>query len=150
MTEGNSAQDRRSSRDLETSLRQIDEDIAGAHDRAAKADAWVHEVERITGTGTAERGGVRVEVDLQGMVTGLSVTDAVAARGGQTVAYAVLSATAQAQDEVRRKAAESSAATWGADSAATRHFAGEVAADNVTAHPDAPPAGPRDTRGGTW
>lgn len=150
MTEGNSAENRRSSPDLETSLRQIDEDVAGAHDRAAKADAWVHEVERITGTGTAERGGVTVEVDLHGMVTGLSVTDTVAARGGQTVAYAVLSATAQAQDEVRRKAAESSAAVWGADSSAARQLAAEVDADNVTGHPDARPAGPRDTRGGTW
>ena len=105
MTEGTQDRSRRASSDLDTALAQIDADIEGAHERAARADAWVREVEQLTGHGEAERGGVRVQVDLSGSITGLSVSDPVAGRGGQAVAQAVLAATAAAQADVRRRAA---------------------------------------------
>jgi hypothetical protein len=149
VTEGTQGQSRRASSDLDTALAQIDADIEGAHERAARAEAWVQEVERLAGHGEAERGGVRVQVDLSGSITGLSVSDAVAARGGQTVAHAVLAATVAAQADVRRRAAESGATTWGAGSASAQVFAAEVAADHETPDPgSAPPAPTR--QGGQW
>ena len=150
MTEGTQDQGRRASRDLDTALARIDADIEGAHERAARAEAWVHEVEGLTGHGEAERGGVRVQVDLSGSLTGLSISDPVAARGGQTVAQAVLAATVAAQADVRRRAGESGAAVWGADSASARVFAAEVAADHVTPDPEGPPPAPQGNQGGHW
>jgi soluble lytic murein transglycosylase-like protein len=124
-----------------------------AHRRADRAGAWVQEMEELTGRGTAMRGGVAVEIDLGGTVTGLGISDAAAARGGREVARAVLEAHARASEELRRRAEESTAHAWGADSATTTAVREEV--DRLTPRARGTDGndglGPRATRpGGAW
>ncbi|MBM6400556.1 YbaB/EbfC family nucleoid-associated protein [Phycicoccus sonneratiae] len=143
----------------EEALAAIAQDVAGAGPAADAARAWQHEVEALTGTGTAEAGRVRAEVDVQGMLTGLVVGDVVASRGGRVVTAAVRTALRQAQESVREKAARSAEAAWGPGSATAEAFRAEVEAATplVEALPSEtdgrtiPGSGPQSPRqGGTW
>lgn len=130
-------------------LGDIEAQSEEAHRRAAEAARWSGEMEQLTGRGTAMRGGVTVEVDLGGTVTGLGISDAAAARGGREVARAVLAAHRDAQEQLRRLAEESTARTWGRDSGTTRAVREEV--DRLTGGAGGPDDGPQaPARGGAW
>ena len=127
----------------------VETQVEEAHRRAARAGTWASQMEQLTARGTAMRGGVSVEVDLGGTVTGLGISDAAAARGGPQVARAVLTAHQQASDELRRLAEESAAQAWGADSATTRAVREEV--DRLTPGATPGPAGADPSQpGGAW
>ncbi len=126
----------------------IDAQVRDAHERAERAGVWAAEMEELTGRGSALRGGVTVEVDLGGVVTALGVTDSAAGLGGQAVARAVLEAHARAQQDLRDRAARSSAETWGAASATTAAVTDEVERLTPRAAPDDPTPG--TTPGGAW
>ncbi|MBM6405421.1 YbaB/EbfC family nucleoid-associated protein [Phycicoccus sp. CSK15P-2] len=143
----------------EEALAAIARDTASAGPAADAALAWQQEAEALTGTGTAEDGHVRAVVDVQGMLTGLVVGDAVAARGGRAVTAAVRTALRGAQEDVRRAARESAERAWGPGSATAEAFGAEV--DRATplveieppesdgrTMPGDRPGGP--TTGGTW
>ncbi len=103
----------------------------------------------LTGTGSADRGRVRATVNLDGIVTGLTVADSTAARGGRVVELAVQSAVHAAQEDVLRQTTDLTSAQWGADSATTRVVTGEIAANVRTPDPDEPdPAA--GNAGGRW
>ncbi|MEO5609061.1 MAG: hypothetical protein ABIQ61_01405 [Ornithinibacter sp.] len=128
----------------------IEAQVREAGERAERAAAWAADMERITGHGTALRGGVTLEVDLGGTITGLGITDTAAAHGGQSVAQAIRTAHAQAQASVREQASRSSASLWGAGSATTAAVVSEV--EGLTPMADAPPpeSGTGPGAGGSW
>ncbi len=143
----------------EETLSAIAEASAAAGPQAERARAWQHEVEGLTGTGTAEAGRVRAVVDVQGMLTGLAVGDAVAARGGRAVTTAVRTALRAAQLAVRTEAAGSAERAWGPGSATAEAFRAEVERATPLVEVEPPetdgrsmpggtPQGP--TTGGTW
>lgn len=144
----------------EEALAAIEAQAATAEPRAAHARAWSDEVAAIQGMGVAEHGDVRATVDIQGLLTGLSVSDAVAARGGRVATAAIQRAVRQAQESVRQQAVESSERAWGPDSPTSHAFRGEVEAATplVEVEPLASDGrslpGDDDTRpsgdGGTW
>lgn len=132
-------------------LARIEAQTTEAQERPARVERWRDEVLATTGRGTAAAGRVVAEVDLQGVLTGLAVSDIVAARGGRVAGAAVLAAITAAHEDVRAKIDASSAQMWGADTPTTSALGAEVRADNPSLHPsDAtpPPAGPRTE--GTW
>lgn len=150
----------------EEALAAIDAKVAAVEPQAARARAWGSEVEALVGMGTAEHGDVRAAVNIQGLLTGLSLTDAVAAQGGRSATRAIQQALREAQEDVRRQAEASSERVWGPESATTTAFRAEVEAatplievqplDNdgrsrpghtgQSGQPDRPTAG----EGGTW
>lgn len=132
-------------------LARIQAQTTQAQERPARVERWRDEVLATTGRGTAAAGRVVAEVDLQGVLTGLAVSDIVAARGGRVAGPAVLAAITAAHEDVRAKVDASSAQMWGAGTPTTSALSAEVRADNPSLHPsdDAPPpAGPRTE--GTW
>lgn len=128
----------------------VEQQVEQARQRAQQAATWSAQMERLTARGTAMRGGVSVELDLGGTVTGLGISDVAASRGGREVARAVLAAHRQASEELRRLATESTAQAWGADSATTQAVRDEV--DRLTpAAGRGPDDDPEPThRGGSW
>lgn len=143
----------------EETLAAIDAQAAAAGPAADAAIAWQHEVEALTGTGSAEGGHVRAEVDVQGMLTGLVVGDVVASRGGRVVTAALRAALRSAQESVREKAARSAEEAWGPGSPTVAAFRAEVERATPLIEVEPPetdgrsmpgdrPQGP--TTGGTW
>lgn len=132
-------------------LARIQAQTSEAEERPATVDRWRDEVLATTGRGTAAAGRVVAEVDLQGVLTGLAVSDIVAARGGRVVGPAVLAAITAAHEDVRAKVDASSSHMWGADASTTGALNAEVAADNPSLHDgdDTPPPPTRPTEG-TW
>lgn len=132
-------------------LAKVEAQTREAEQRPARVGAWRDEVLATRGRGTAAAGRVVAEVDLQGVLTGLAVSDIVAQRGGREAARAILAAVTAAHEDVRGRVAESSAQMWGADSATTGALNAEVVADNPLLHDtlDAPPGTPGRTEG-TW
>ncbi len=126
----------------------IDAQVRAARDRADRADAWAAEVQQLRARGTALRGGVTVEVDQSGAITSIGVSDSAAARGGDAVAAAVLTANEQAQAELRRLVEESAAGMFGQGSATTAAVAEEVQRHTPAADRRDDGAGPE--RGGAW
>src|SRR5690349_2700218 len=96
-------------------LAQIQAQTTEAQERPAHVDRWRDEVLATTGRGTAAAGRVVAEVDLQGVLTGLAVSDIVAARGGRVAGSAVLAAITAAHEDVKAKVDASSARMWGTD-----------------------------------
>ena len=145
----------------EEALRSVGQAAEAAHERAARTTAWTDEVMAVRGHGTALGGGVAVEVDLSGSLLTLAVRDDAARHGGRAVARAILQAQGRAHEEVRRRTAELSEATFGAGSPVTRAVQDEVDGLNPTTLTD--PGGPGDPprsgpgapggrpgEGGTW
>ncbi|MFW5474589.1 hypothetical protein ACOCJ5_14880 [Knoellia sp. CPCC 206450] len=132
-------------------LARIQAQTTEAQERPAQVERWRDEVLVTTGRGTAAAGRVVAEVDLQGVLTGLAVSDIVAARGGRVAGPAVLAAITAAHEDVKAKVGASSARMWGADTPTTNALAAEVRADNPSLHPsdDTPPAA-RPRTEGTW
>lgn len=122
-----------------------------AEDRPTRVNAWRDDVLATRGRGTAASGRVEAEVDLQGVLTGLAVSDIVAQRGGREASRAILAAITAAHEDVRAKVDASSSAMWGTDTPTTGALNAEVRADNPSLHDDddAPPPPPRNTEG-TW
>lgn len=112
----------------EEALAAIAAQTAAAQPQAERAQAWSAEVATIQGVGVAEHGAVRATADVQGLLTGLSVTDAVASRGGRVTTAAIQLAIREAQESVRRQAVESSERVWGPGSPTTDAFRAEVEA----------------------
>lgn len=112
----------------EEALAAIDRQVAGVEPQAEKARAWSTEVEALVGVGAAEHGEVRAAVNLQGLLTGLSVSDAVASQGGRAASRAIQQALREAQEDVRRQAEASSDRVWGPGSATSTAFRAEVEA----------------------
>ncbi|WP_377641364.1 hypothetical protein [Oryzobacter terrae] len=143
----------------EEALAAIAAQTAQAGPDAERAQAWSAEVAALEGTGTSARGHVRATVDVQGLLTGLAVTDEMAGRGGTAVTAALQQALRAAQESVRDQAVRSSERAWGPDSPTTHAFRGEVetATRLVEVEPVAtdgrgeapPPRGPQHD-GGTW
>lgn len=131
-------------------LGDIEAQSEEAHRRAATAARWSGEMEQLTGRGTAMRGGVSVEVDLGGTMTGLGISDAAAARGGREVARGILAAHREAQEQLRARAEESTAEAWGRDSATTRAVTEEVDRLTPGASPRQDPGPGTTPQGGAW
>ncbi len=140
-------------------LAAIAAQTAQAGPNADRARAWSEEVAALEGTGTAARGHARATVDVQGLLTGLAVSDELAGRGGTAVTAALQQAVRAAQDSVRDQAVRSSELAWGPGSATTQAFRGEVEAATRPVEVDPlPTAGPGDEPprrgprhdGGTW
>ncbi|WP_392542704.1 YbaB/EbfC family nucleoid-associated protein [Oryzobacter telluris] len=141
-------------------LAAIAAQTAQAGPEAERARAWSDEVAALEGTGTAAKGHVKATVDVQGLLTGLAVSDELAARGGTSVTSALQQAVRAAQESVRDQAVRSSERVWGPDSATTAAFRGEVetATRPVEVEPlptDGPGSAPPPPRrpqhdGGTW
>jgi len=129
---------------------RLDEQVQAAQRRAETSAAWSAQVMSLTGTGSAQKGQVRATVDLDGLVTGLSVSDAVAARGGRVVELAVQSAVHAAQEHVAQQTDELTAAQWGAESPTTHAVTGEIRANVRTPDPDDPPTTGTTNPGGRW
>lgn len=132
-------------------LAKVEAQTRAAEERPAQVNGWRDDVLATRGRGTAAAGRIVAEVDLQGMLTGLAVSDIVAQQGGRSVARGILVALTAAHEDVRAKVGESSANMWGADSSTTDALNAEVRADNPSLHDpdDAPPPTPRNTEG-TW
>lgn len=132
-------------------LARIAAQTTEAEERPARVHRWRDEVLATTGRGTAAAGRVVAEVDLQGVLTGLAISDIVAERGGRVVGPAVLAAITAAHEDVRAKVDASSSQMWGQDSQTTGALNAEVRADNPSLHdPDGtPPAAPPNAEG-TW
>lgn len=128
---------------------RYDDEVQAAQHRAETSAAWSAQVMALTGAGAADRGRVRATVNLDGIVTGLTVADSTAARGGRVVELAVQSAVHAAQEHVLEQTQQLTAAQFGADSATTRAVTGEIAANVRTPDPDEPVAGPTNP-GGQW
>lgn len=138
-------------------LAAIAQQSAAVTEHQERALAWQREVEGLVGSGRSEDGRVRAEVDVQGLVTGLVVDDAVASRGGRAVTAAVRLALRAAQEDVRERAARSAEGAWGPGSATAEAFRQEVtsATPLVAVEPDdggpvSGGAGPAAPTGGTW
>lgn len=132
-------------------LARIQAQTTEAQERPARVDRWRDEVLSTTGRGTSAAGRVVAEVGLQGVLTGLAVSDVVARRGGRVVGPAVLAAITAAHEDLRAKVDASSSRMWGADAPTTGALNTEVHADNPSLHDpeDTPPPAPRSTEG-TW
>ena len=128
---------------------RYDEEVRAAQHRAGTSAAWSAQVMALTGAGSADRGRVRATVNLDGIVTGLSVADSTAARGGRVVELAVQSAVHAAQEHVLQQTTDLTTAQWGADSPTTRAVTGEISANVRTPDPDEPVTGPANP-GGQW
>lgn len=132
-------------------LARVEAQTREAEQRPARVGAWRDEVLGTRGRGTSAAGRVVAEVDLQGVLTGLAVSDVVAQRGGREAARAILAAVTAAHEDVRSRVAQSSAQMWGADSATTGALNAEVVADNPLLHdPDDGPAATSERPEGTW
>lgn len=112
----------------EEALAAVEAAAAAAEPQAERARAWNTEISALVGVGEAEHGDVRATVDVQGLLTGLSVSDTVASRGGRVATRAIQSALREAQESVRQRAAASSDRVWGAGSATSTAFRAEVEA----------------------
>lgn len=112
----------------EEALAAIDAQVAGVEPRAEQARAWSAEVEALVGVGVVEHGDVRANVNVQGLLTGLTVSDAVASQGGRTASRAIQQALREAQESVRQQAEASSDRVWGSGSATSAAFRAEVEA----------------------
>lgn len=144
----------------EEALAAIAAQTAAAAPQAERAQAWSAEVATIQGVGVAEHGDVRATADVQGLLTGLSVSDAVAERGGRVVTAAIQRAIREAQESVRQLAVESSERVWGPGSPTTDAFRDEVEATTPLVEVQPLPSdgralpGEGDSRtsqdGGTW
>lgn len=132
-------------------LARIQAQTTEAQERPARVDRWRDEVLSTTGRGTSAAGRVVAEVGLQGVLTGLAVSDVVTQRGGRVVGPAVLAAITAAHEDLRAKVDASSSRMWGADAPTTGALNTEVRADNPSLHDpqDTPPPAPRNTEG-TW
>ena len=128
----------------EEALRSVELAAEAAHERAARTTSWKDQVLAVRGHGSALRGGVTVEVDLDGSLVALAVRDDAARHGGRTVAHAILEAQARAHEQVRERTAELSGATFGMSSPITRAVQAEVDDLNPTTVPD--PGGPDGPR----
>jgi hypothetical protein len=126
----------------------VDAQVAAARDRADQAQAYAAAMRRITGRGTALSGGVTVEVDPAGAITGLGITDTAASHGGQSVRQAIRQAHAEAQQMVRQRSTDLTTATWGAGTATTQAVIAETTSRHRVHEPD---DADRDAkRGGAW
>ncbi|GEQ12196.1 hypothetical protein KLO01_02430 [Knoellia locipacati] len=123
--------------------------VAEARARAERSADWSAAVTAVSGTGEAERGGVRVEVDAEGVLRRLTVSDVVAAKGGRVVELGVLAAVRTAQEDVTAQVHELTARAWGEDSATTRVVSQEFTA-NQTAPRDEPDSTHARNDGGQW
>ncbi|MEO6020494.1 MAG: hypothetical protein ABIP45_09645 [Knoellia sp.] len=109
-------------------LAAVEAQAARAEPQAERARAWSEEVAKIQGVGHAESGKVQATVDIQGLLTGLSVSDAVASLGGRKATRAIQGAVRAAQESVRQQAVQSSERMWGPGSPTTDAFRAEVEA----------------------
>lgn len=89
-------------------------DLSRLMDQAKAAFRWRAEVDRLTGEG--EDGGVRATVTGSGAVSGLTVSDAACADGGEALGELVIAAVRAAQDDLAAKIRRSAVATFGEDS----------------------------------
>lgn len=122
-------------------LARIAAQTTEAEGRPAHVERWRDEVLATVGRGTSAAGRVVAEVDLQGILTGLAISDLVAERGGRVAGSAVLAAITSAHEDVRSQVDASSSQMWGAESSTTGALNAEVRADNPSLHdPDDPPA----------
>lgn len=112
----------------EEALAAVEAQAAAAEPHAEKARAWSSEVEALIGVGEAAHGDVRAAVNVQGLLTGLSVSDAVTSQGGRATSRAIQHALREAQESVRQQAEASSDRLWGSGSATSAAFRAEVEA----------------------
>jgi len=123
--------------------------VEEAQARAAKSAEWSAQMVALTGIGEAERGGITVQVDADGILRAVTVSDVVAAKGGRVVELGVLTAVRSAQEQVSEQAKALTAQAWGADSRTTQVVTQEYSA-NQTASPDEGSSGQPHKDGGQW
>ncbi|MCE1177658.1 MAG: YbaB/EbfC family nucleoid-associated protein [Micrococcales bacterium] len=141
--------------DLERTLARLTSQRQAAERRPAEVASWRRQVESLVGRGSSPRRQVDATVNIQGVLTGLTVADSLAQQGGRAVADQVLRAVADAQQAVRDQAEAMSSQMWGPDSPTTQAFRAEVAANTTDPDIEDGPdltGGSRATtpQGGTW
>ena len=132
-------------------LARVEAQTREAQERPARTNAWRDDVLATRGRGVAAAGRVVAEVDLQGVLTGLAVSDIVSQRGGREATRAILAAITAAHEDVRTKVGQSSDQMWGPDSSTTAALNAEVQADNPSLHDeDGDTSQPHRSTEGTW
>lgn len=135
----------------EGALAAIEDDIAGAEERARLAHDWASQMMSLSAEGRAVRGQVRVRVNIDGLITGLSISDEVASHGGRQVRTAVLTALKDAMSRLRATSEDLTARQFPGMDATQSAVNAEL---SVTLRsPDLDPDdqyGPRQNPGGTW
>ena len=134
-----------------TILARVEAQTREAEERPVRTNAWRDDVLATRGRGVAAAGRVVAEVDLQGILTGLAVSDIVSQRGGREASRAILAAITAAHEDVRTKGGQSTDQMWGTNSSTTAALKAEVHADNPSLHDKdgGTPQPPRSTEG-TW
>lgn len=89
-------------------------DLARLMEQAQAAFRWRAEADRLTGEGEVD--GVAVTVLGSGAVSGLEVTDAACADGGEALSLRIIAAVRAAQDDLSAKIRRSATLTFGEDS----------------------------------
>ncbi|MFI6094958.1 YbaB/EbfC family nucleoid-associated protein [Lentzea sp. NPDC051213] len=122
--------------------RMVDDWEKNAVEKAAKYQAMQHEVERISITGTAAGGAVRVTVGNNGIPTDITMTDGVSRLRPEEIAAAVLEAMRQAQAGYPAELARVVQETVG-DTPAARHIVSVADRNFPAAEQEPPPRAPR-------
>jgi hypothetical protein len=132
-------------------LAKVEARTREAEQRPAEVGSWRDGLMETRGRGTAAAGRVVAEVDLQGLLTGLAVSDIVAQRGGREASRSILAAITAAHEDVRSTVQASGAGMWGEGSPTAGALNAEVRADNPLLHePDDATPPPRRGTEGTW
>ncbi|MCE1180612.1 MAG: hypothetical protein LWW86_16480 [Micrococcales bacterium] len=135
----------------EAALAAVAADVEQAHARAERASAWREQATTLVGAGRADGGDARIEIDVDGTLSGVFVSDRLAQAGGAAVSRALHQAMVRAQESLRSQSAELTEDAFGAGSTTAAVVAAELAANTVA--PEAPEEPPeegqaRDTRPG--
>lgn len=89
-------------------------DLARLMEQAKAAFQWRAEIDQLTGEG--ELDGVQATITGGGAVSGLKVSDAACADGGEALSERVIGAVRAAQEDLATKIRRSAVATFGEDS----------------------------------
>jgi DNA-binding protein YbaB len=119
-------------------LRMVGDWEKNAVEKAAKYEAMRQEVERISITGSAAGGAVRVTVGSNGIPTGVEMTEGVSRLRPEQIAAAVLEAMRQAQAGYPAELARVVNETVG-DTPAARHIVAEADRNFPKAEQEPPP-----------
>jgi len=139
--------------DIDALTAQIEAQVRAAQDHAVAMKAWAAEIESLTGSGSALRGAVKVEVNHSGVLTSLKLTDAALDAGPNSLAAAILAAVEAATQAVADETGRSAASQFGRDGEVTRLMVADLTKRlRVTPDLDGPAGegyagGPRHTGG---
>lgn len=115
----------------EETLERIRSDIERAEARAAALPLLQEAVGQIRERAISRQRDIAVDVDANGQLAGLDITDAALARGGRAIAADVLQLISKATLLVRERALEVTVELLGEDDPITKMTAAQLAADTA-------------------